>query len=215
MKTAFFLLATCLYFAAGIAQTVHSVPAYSKGNHLTLTLANESPTVDAQNVTVKVDKGPETIKFAQQAWTLKLVPHAKESDAVFTFDVDRDAKINKKDTVQFSITDKSGSRWTKSVIVSYSGPQVYKLEQNFPNPFNPTTMIWYQLPLDSRVKIMVYDILGREVRTLVDEAKTAGYYNVQFDARGMASGTYFCRLVAEQITGKGSYASVKKMMVLK
>ncbi len=94
-------------------------------------------------------------------------------------------------------------------------PATLSLGQNYPNPFNPATTIWYQLPLDSRVRIVVYDILGREVRALVDEPKAAGYYSVQFDARDVASGTYFCRMVAEPITGKGSYAFTKKMMVLK
>jgi hypothetical protein len=109
------------------------------------------------------------------------------------------------------------------VIVTYTAPKAFALEQNFPNPFNPTTTIYYQLPTDSRVSIVVYDLLGREVKRLVDEVKEAGYHDQRFDASGIASGVYFYRMTAEPINGGGkaygpvgnSYVSVKKLIVLK
>jgi hypothetical protein len=70
------------------------------------------------------------------------------------------------------------------------------LHQNYPNPFNPTTVISYQLPVASDVKLVVYDLLGREVRVLVNERKNAGSYEVKFDASGPSSGVYFYRLQA-------------------
>ena len=75
-------------------------------------------------------------------------------------------------------------------------PKVFALDQNYPNPFNPTTVIRYQLPIASHVELKIYDILGREVTTLVDEQKPAGYYTVQFNASGLASGVYFYRMKA-------------------
>ncbi len=68
------------------------------------------------------------------------------------------------------------------------------LVQNFPNPFNPTTVVSYQLSEVSDVKLAVYDILGREVAVLVNERKEPGQYRVRYDASGLSSGVYFCRL---------------------
>jgi Secretion system C-terminal sorting domain len=80
---------------------------------------------------------------------------------------------------------------------------------NYPNPFNPTTTITYEIPKDGFVTLKVYDILGREVATLVNEFKTAGKYYVNFNAGNLASGMYFYRFKS------GSYISTKKMMLLK
>ena len=73
----------------------------------------------------------------------------------------------------------------------------------------------YQLPVQSRVSIKVYDILGREVGTLVDGTQEAGYQETKFEAGRIASGVYFCRMTAEPAQGKGRYSSVKKMIVMK
>jgi hypothetical protein len=85
----------------------------------------------------------------------------------------------------------------------------YILNQNYPNPFNPSTTISWQLPVTSQVTIKVYDVLGREVSTLVDEIKQAGKYETEFNAIDLPSGVYFYRLQA------GNYVSVKKLLLLK
>jgi hypothetical protein len=88
-------------------------------------------------------------------------------------------------------------------------PVTYSLEQNFPNPFNPSTTIRYQLPQDGMVTLKVYDILGSEVATLVNEQKSAGRYEVNFDASRFASGVYIYKITS------GSYVSSKKMLLVK
>jgi hypothetical protein len=88
-------------------------------------------------------------------------------------------------------------------------PTRYELSQNFPNPFNPTTMIGYQLPAASHVTLKVYDILGREVATLVDQKQNPGKYGVKFDGSHLSSGVYLYRLSA------GSYTATKKLVLLK
>jgi Glycosyl hydrolase family 59/Secretion system C-terminal sorting domain len=96
-----------------------------------------------------------------------------------------------------------------SVSEIFPIPINFSLDQNYPNPFNPSTLINYHLPLSSHVTLKIYDELGREVRTLVDEVKPAGSYTVKFDASGLSSGIYFCRLQA------GSYNETKKLILLK
>jgi hypothetical protein len=88
-------------------------------------------------------------------------------------------------------------------------PLTYSLEQNYPNPFNPTTTIRYQIPKEGLVTLKVYDILGAEVATLVNEEKVAGKYEVRFDASRLASGVYIYRIKAND------FISTKKMVFLK
>jgi hypothetical protein len=93
-------------------------------------------------------------------------------------------------------------------------PAEYALKQNYPNPFNPTTIIRYDLPEESFVTLRVYNVLGQEVATLVNEKQTAGKYNIEFSTNNrngvrMASGVYFYRLQTEQ------YVNTKKLILLR
>jgi len=88
-------------------------------------------------------------------------------------------------------------------------PDKYGLSQNFPNPFNPVTTISYDLPKESKVTLIVYDILGNEVRTMVNENMPAGRYRYQLNASNLTSGIYFYRIYA------GEFRQTKKMMILK
>jgi hypothetical protein len=88
-------------------------------------------------------------------------------------------------------------------------PARFKQEQNYPNPFNPSTIISYQLPMINFVTLKVYDVLGREVKTLVNEREVAGNHSVTFNAGGLPSGIYFYKITA------GKFTDVKKLMILK
>ncbi len=85
----------------------------------------------------------------------------------------------------------------------------YKLKQNYPNPFNPTTRIEYTIPIGSLVSLKVYDLLGREVTTLVNEKKQAGHYNIVFNGRNLSNGTYYYRINA------GDFTETKKFVLMK
>jgi hypothetical protein len=104
------------------------------------------------------------------------------------------------------------------VVVDFT-PKEFVLYQNYPNPFNPTTKIKYEIPITDNplpggarggsVTLKVYDILGNEVTTLVNEEKQPGVYEVEFDAAALASGMYLYKLQA------GSFSSIKKMVLLR
>jgi hypothetical protein len=96
-----------------------------------------------------------------------------------------------------------------SVKEHTDAPRSCTLVQNFPNPFNPTTAVRYQLPVVSDVKLVVYDILGREVAVLVNERKAPGSYSAMFDGSRLASGVYFYRLAASDVF------LTKKLILLK
>ena len=92
-------------------------------------------------------------------------------------------------------------------------PLNYNLSQNYPNPFNPVTKINYELPKDGKVKLVIFDILGRQIKSLVNnEFKTAGRYTVEFNGSQFASGVYFYRI---QVEGGNGYTAVKKMVMVK
>ncbi len=88
-------------------------------------------------------------------------------------------------------------------------PTGFSLNQNFPNPFNPTTVISYSVPSTLRVTLKIYNVLGKEVMTLVDAEKTAGNYNATFDASNLPSGVYIYRIQA------GKFSEAKRMVLVK
>jgi hypothetical protein len=108
------------------------------------------------------------------------------------------------------IDDNGKFEYSQDVEVTIANtPKEFGLEQNYPNPFNPTTVINYQLPVNNHVTLKVYDAIGREVATLVDEVKEAGYYSTTFDASKLSSGIYFAKLQS------GDKVQLKKMMLIK
>jgi hypothetical protein len=109
-------------------------------------------------------------------------------------------------------------RGTTTKVGSNYLPGEYRLFQNFPNPFNPTTNISFSIPRESFVSLKVYDSLGNEVAILVDELMSAGYHNVQFSGEGnnLASGIYFYTLMVTGLTGLvNSFTQTKKLVLLK
>lgn len=191
------------------SQTVHEVTPGIKGNEIKLTVANVSEENPATNVNIVLTRKSSALSFNKETETIEMIEAKAEAGALFTFDVERNTSINRKDTIDFLITSSDGIMMTKQFIFSYTGPKEFKLEQNFPNPFNPTTTIQYQLPQDAKVTLKVYDILGSEVATLVNEEQESGYKEVKFNAANFASGMYIYRLQVKD------YVSTKKMMVLK
>jgi len=130
--------------------------------------------------------------------------------------IDNMLNLNLKLSYRLKQIDKNG-KFTYSDVVEVESnniPTEFALYQNYPNPFNPTTTIKYSVPKivnnqSSIINLKVYDILGNEIATLVNEQKAPGNYEVQWNASGFASGVYFCRLQSED------FISVKKLLLMK
>ena len=106
--------------------------------------------------------------------------------------------------------DYDGSyKYSDEVFINDIAPATYQLLQNYPNPFNPTTIISYGIPVKSNVVLKVFDLLGNEVATLVNEEKPAGTYEVEWNASGLSSGVYFYRLVTD------NFIEIKKMILVR
>ena len=88
-------------------------------------------------------------------------------------------------------------------------PEKFTLYQNYPNPFNPATTIKYSIPKASFVTLKVYDILGREINTLVNKEQKVGVYKIQFNSNKLSSGVYFYKITA------GNFVNTKKFIILK
>ena len=99
--------------------------------------------------------------------------------------------------------------YSNEINVDVTVPLEFALDQNYPNPFNPSTTISYSIPVKSRVTLKIFNALGKEIITLVNEEKSEGNYDVKFDASGIPSGIYFYKLNA------GEFSSTKKMILLK
>ena len=113
-------------------------------------------------------------------------------------------------TYRLKQMDFDGSfEFSNEVEVEVTSPIQFELEQNYPNPFNPSTTIKYSIPQTSNVVIKLFDVLGNEVKTLVNEEKPAGTYEITWYAENFPSGVYFYQLKA------GDFIQTKKMVLMK
>jgi hypothetical protein len=94
-------------------------------------------------------------------------------------------------------------------------PKQFILYNNYPNPFNPVTTIMFNIPVGSKVTVVVYDINGRKVGSLLDNNCNAGEYKIHFDAGNLSSGVYFYKLTAKAVNGESNFSSVKRMVLVK
>ena len=134
-------------------------------------------------------------KFQFINWTENGIEISKNTSYTFNITANKNLIANFLDIT--SVEDEGGI------------PTKFVLSQNYPNPFNPSTTIRYNLPKEAMVSIKVYDMLGREMKTLIKEYKSAGSYNVEFNASNLTSGIYFYRLTA------GDFTQVKKLVLMK
>ena len=207
------IITVLLLIGISNAQTVYDLQPGTKGNQIKLTVANISDKNNADNVVVNLSRKSPALNFENEADTISLIEASKEKEAIFIFEVKRNTPVNTQDSIEFSIGDANSVMMMKTFVLNFLAPKEFKLEQNFPNPFNPTTKIQYQLPFNSKVTLKVYDILGAEVATLLNEVQDAGYKEISFNGSDYASGIYIYRITAQN--RGNTFTSVKKMLMLK
>ena len=113
-------------------------------------------------------------------------------------------------TFNFTTETATGIETLNNII-----PKGYSLSQNYPNPFNPSTIIRYGLPSESFVTIKIYNLLGQEINKLVHKIESAGYHEITFNSKKLASGIYFYRIIAKSADGKKDFITTKKLILMK
>lgn len=213
MKTIYQILAmlSCACVSA-FAQPPHRLPFASANNTIALSIHNAA-SITVSRVKVEATNVPAWIRFTSSEQTITQLKGKEEANAAFSFSVDRTAPINKPQTLTFTITSTSGEKWTKQLSLSVNPPDHFELFQNYPNPFNPTTTISYQLPSDAHVVLKIFNSIGQEVTTLVNDDRQAGYHQEVWNASNVASGMYVYQLAMNNERGKKEFYRKKMLMV--
>jgi hypothetical protein len=153
------------------------------------------------------DIPPDSLVSSTQWYSLRIGPVPASVETV-RFAVRLDISSNDftywRDTLSFALP-----RVPVSVLATDEVPTEFALNQNFPNPFNSTTVLRYEVPVASDVELIVYDLLGREVARLVRERQAPGTYEVRFDAFALSSGFYLCQMKA------ASFVQTRRMLLIK
>jgi hypothetical protein len=206
--------------AAGIAAAQpYQVEPGSRGNEYIL---------EARNRTGRTLTRLQVEITGQPAWlsapivTLDPEPVAPDSSVPIRmrFDAAPDVPAGTAGVLRLTLSAEGRPLLSRTVRMQAAVPRAYALGQNFPNPFNPSTVLRFDLPEESHVRLVVFDLLGREVRRLVDELRPAGIHSVRWDGTAdgkndTASGVYFARLEARSADGGGAFTGLIRMVLLR
>lgn len=198
-RTLLLLLLAC---AASVASAqphleAHAVPFGSHGNAVELTLVATGGSSDSLVVTAA--QLPAWLRLTP-AHT-RVLPAQGETVARFAFDVDESAPVGDTAAVRFEITSGTGQRWMREVHLVVEAPQAFELDAAYPNPLRGTALVPFLVPEASRVRVVLYDVLGREVSVLADAEYAAGRHEARLDGQHLASGVYVVRAAMERGSG--------------
>lgn len=202
--------------------TTSSCGIYTSTNHgaswtqVLSGVRTEALAIDANNISIAYAATHDGVYRSQdngQSWQLY-------NNTLPTLSLVDIAKDPFSDTVYVATGDSGVFQVFEYAVDVREHPQLpagFLLEQNFPNPFNPSTVIRYSLPVSSYVSLRVYDVLGREVSVLAEGQRGTGYHEAVFDAPYLGSGVYFCRMLARSLSvgATGEYSAVRKLVVVK
>ncbi len=205
------LLSILLIVTGTFAQ--HTIPFASSGNRIELSVANTS-TVALNSAEIVAENVPSWIIFATTKEMVTQLSSNESKIAAFTFSVDKSAPINKPHILKFTISSPTGEKWTKEIAIQVSAPEKFGLFQNYPNPFNPSTTIEYTKPISGNVVLKIYDAIGREVVTLLEGVKEAGFHQQVWNASTVATGMYIYQLAYKNQKGELEFYR-KKMLLTK
>jgi|GEM_PF-5949169 len=194
---------------------------------ITLMLDYCSANVDITGIKSKINGLAYTISNGKIkiAWDDTTPVAFKEGESILTLIAEPKTDVEKASDIQLTLDNESELADENGNIlenISLSIPFVvansvteYQLMQNYPNPFNPSTTIKYALPADSFVDISVCNILGQRVKTLINEIKQKGSYELKFEAGNLPSGIYFYILTAKSLDGSKNFQQVNKLVIMK
>jgi hypothetical protein len=199
MKTLFLILfASSIIFAQPASSgNLYEIPFASKGNEIELEIANDSE-LNIRTIAVTQIEKPNWISFSNDQNIINELKPNQSGKVVFNFDVEKEAEVLEEQILKFQISG-NNQTWEKEIRITVLSPDRFELNQNYPNPFNPTTTISYLIPKNekhetSNVNLIIYDILGREVETLVNNEQKPGFYKLEWNANNYASGMYIYQL---------------------
>jgi len=191
--------------------TYTKVPLGSNDNSIKLTVVNSLNSTSTR-FKIRAVRKPSWVSLTSAIKKIK-IKYNEQQEVTFYFSVAANTEIGTKTAITFSIMDRYGHKRVKKIGLQVASPP-FKLFNNYPNPFNPTTTIQYLLPARMKVKVQVYNVIGRKVATLIDGRQEAGKHQLRWDASRMASGIYFYRVIAKGKSGR-SMVKQKKMMLIK
>jgi hypothetical protein len=194
--------------ASSSTATVHHLSFSSSANTIEL-LVSGNGAHETQVLTVQPQHVPDWLSVTPLQQKLVV---GKATVARFTIRVKHSAPVNKETSVRFLIQS-AGQQWQKDVAILVEPPKTFEVFQSYPNPFNPSTTISYQLPIDGKVSLKVYNTLGQLVTTIVDGQQTAGYHQEIFNGSSLASGVYVYRLTGPGVDGKQQVQQHKMLLV--
>lgn len=203
----------CLVTQITVQAQVYDVPFGSKGNILQLEVVNAGHQAGS-NLKVVATNIPEWIQLNQTSVLLKGLSPDQSQTVTFTFDATKEAIVGKEATLSFKIIERGKEIGSRNFSLRSEAPATFKLFHNYPNPFNPATTISYQLPEAMRVNILIYNILGQHIATLVNENQKPGNYQFKWDASRQSSGMYLYRFQGTGESGK-KYIDDQKMLLIK
>ena len=192
------------------------------GNPLPVELTSFSAVINGNKVTLKWSTATEVNNYGFDVERSAVEVHSSEWDKIGFVTGHGNSNSPKKYT--FTDIPQGGTKfqyrlkqidtdgkyeYSNVVSVDLEAPSQYSLNQNYPNPFNPSTKITFSIPNDGLVTMKVFDVLGREVASLVNENKIAGNYEVVFNGTGIASGIFICKM------SSANFSSSIKMLMLK
>ena len=167
---------------------------------------NWGTSTETNNFGFQVERSNDRVTFDKIAF----VPGSGTTTEAKTYSYRDTALTSIENYYRLKQLDLNGSHSYSNIIkVDLNPPEIFILRQNYPNPFNPNTKIRYEIPRESKVVIKIFDILGAEVQTLLNEEKKPGVYEIELNTQSLPSGIYIYRIVA------GEFAETKKMVLMK
>lgn len=212
------------YDAAPLAPANYSVSAYQSGTNyypkLTWQLNNEPDVRNKSSNAYKIERRTRLLNGIWSSWSL-LANLSGTTSAYIDYSIGNASGGDREAEYRLTAIDiGNNSSPSQSVVIDYGFDRAektvvngivreYSINQNYPNPFNPSTKISYSIKEEGLVTLKVYDVLGKEVATLVNENKAVGNYEVDFNASQLPSGMYIYKIQS------GNFSDVKKMLLMK